>query len=251
MCVLLLLHRFHPEFALIVGANRDEDLDRSFSPPTVWTPRAPGPRILYPKDKRAGGTWLGINGAGLLAGIVNRSEVPMVEGRETRGTLPLAALRNATVPDALAAVRSDLARSPRNGFRLLIADAQQAWLFEGDGSRVHLREISGDVVVMTNEWGPDAAIDAATRVRFAPAAGDRDVLLAGVAGFLRDDGAGGGHPYLKSPVRRDGREYGTVSSIVIAVSAVDVTRSLWQFAPGRPDVTPYRDYRNLLGRLTG
>ena len=54
MCTIIILHGVSPEHALIVAANRDERLDRAFSPPAVV---APG--VVAPRDDVAGGSWMG------------------------------------------------------------------------------------------------------------------------------------------------------------------------------------------------
>src|SRR5262249_17346893 len=54
MCLLLLLHRTAPGWPIVVGANRDEDLERESLPPIRW----PGsPEFFAPVDVREAGTW--------------------------------------------------------------------------------------------------------------------------------------------------------------------------------------------------
>ena len=67
MCTLVLVVP-EPGGVLQVAANRDEFLARPADPPT---PSADG-RWLAPRDRQAGGTWLGVNRAGLFVGVTNR-----------------------------------------------------------------------------------------------------------------------------------------------------------------------------------
>ena len=70
MCTLIVLHRCFAEAPLVLAANRDEFLDRPAEKPTL---RQSGSRtVLAPRDLRAGGTWLGLNDAGLFAALTNR-----------------------------------------------------------------------------------------------------------------------------------------------------------------------------------
>ena len=70
MCTLIVLHRCFADAELLVAANRDEYLDRPAELPAlrVWNGRT----VLAPRDARAGGTWLGMNDAGLFAALTNR-----------------------------------------------------------------------------------------------------------------------------------------------------------------------------------
>lgn len=56
----------HPVYRLILGANRDEFRDRPTDPARFWSDAQ---HILAGRDKRAGGTWLGITTDGKLAAI--------------------------------------------------------------------------------------------------------------------------------------------------------------------------------------
>ena len=68
MCLLLLAHDLHPEYRLIVAANRDEFYDRPTAPATYWTD---APLVLAGRDLRAGGTWLGTDRTGRFAAVTN------------------------------------------------------------------------------------------------------------------------------------------------------------------------------------
>ncbi len=52
MCLLVVLSRTHPDFPLVVAANRDELFERPALPMTVL--RDAGPRILGGVDELAG-----------------------------------------------------------------------------------------------------------------------------------------------------------------------------------------------------
>ena len=53
----------YPVF-LLVASNRDEERSRPSSPPGLWVGERR--RILSPRDRRAGGTWLAVNDRGML-----------------------------------------------------------------------------------------------------------------------------------------------------------------------------------------
>ena len=54
MCLILLALDTHPDYSLIVAANRDEFYDRPTAGAAFW-PDAP--RVLAGRDLRAGGTF--------------------------------------------------------------------------------------------------------------------------------------------------------------------------------------------------
>lgn len=102
MCLLIVLHRVHPEAPLIVAANRDERLARPTEPMAVL--RSSGPRVLGGRDQAAGGTWLAVNEHGVVAALAN---APSPSGpdpsKRSRGELPLALTRQRTAAEAVTA----------------------------------------------------------------------------------------------------------------------------------------------------
>ncbi|MGD9600591.1 MAG: NRDE family protein [Gammaproteobacteria bacterium] len=68
MCILLVAHRVHPDYDLIVAANRDEFYERPSAPASRWQDQ---PTILAGRDLQAGGTWLGVNVRGHFAAVTN------------------------------------------------------------------------------------------------------------------------------------------------------------------------------------
>ena len=84
MCLILVAWRAHPDFPLLVAANRDEFFARPTTPAGWWTD---APDILAGRDLQAGGTWLGINRQGAFAGLTNfrdpASQRPKVGDRKS------------------------------------------------------------------------------------------------------------------------------------------------------------------------
>lgn len=85
MCLILFAVAAHPDYPLVLAANRDEYYARPARPLQPW-PEAP--QLFAGKDLEAGGTWLGITRSGRFAAITNvREGAPREPGQRSRGEL--------------------------------------------------------------------------------------------------------------------------------------------------------------------
>ncbi len=90
MCILFLSINQHPDYPLIICANRDEFHQRPTKSAHFWQEY---PELLAGKDLQAGGTWLGINKAGYFAAITNiRAGNRPDTSKKSRGELVTLAL---------------------------------------------------------------------------------------------------------------------------------------------------------------
>ena len=133
MCLLVVASRVIPGTPLLIGANRDEFIDR---PSTSFTVLAPsGPRILGGRDERVGGTWLAVNEHGVFAGLTNQ---PLPDGkdptRRSRGELPMALAAHAGAPTARPTdFVAPLRPSDYNGSWLLVGDRHALFFIDFTG----------------------------------------------------------------------------------------------------------------------
>lgn len=85
MCLITFAYNSHPEYSLILLANRDEFFQRPSQAAHHW-PDAP--HILAGRDLEQGGTWLGINQNGNFATVTNhRNGRDKRDGLRSRGDL--------------------------------------------------------------------------------------------------------------------------------------------------------------------
>jgi uncharacterized protein with NRDE domain len=85
MCYVLLGVGAHPQFPLIIAANRDEFHARPALSAHWWTD---SPGILGGRDQSAGGSWFGVTAAGRFAVVTNvRRAGSSQAGRVSRGEL--------------------------------------------------------------------------------------------------------------------------------------------------------------------
>jgi uncharacterized protein with NRDE domain len=136
MCLILAALDAHPDYALVVAANRDEFYDRPTAPAAFWSEH---PRILGGRDLRAGGTWLGVDGSGRFAAVTNY--------RQGEREPPAPRSRGLLVSDYLSSdvdaggyvARVEREGAEYNGFNLLAGGAGELhWLSNREGRRRRL-----------------------------------------------------------------------------------------------------------------
>lgn len=118
MCLIVVGWRVHPDYPLVVAANRDEFYARPTAPLARW-PDAP--QVIGGIDLEAGGTWLGATDDGRFAAVTNVREPGMSKGRRSRGGLTRDFLLG-TASTADYAARIDGAQYA--GFNLLLSDGE-------------------------------------------------------------------------------------------------------------------------------
>lgn len=249
MCTIVLLRRPDHGWPLVLAANRDELVDRPWrAPGRHWPDR---PNVVAGLDESAGGTWLGLNDAGVVAAVSNRrGALGPASGKRSRGELPLAALEHASAEAAANALGGTGAAAYRP-FNLVIADRRRAfWLRNREGAeQIERFEVPEGLSMLTAGEIDDPA-SPRIRVylpRFRAAAapdperGDWDDWRALLASR---EGDGGGDPNAAMTVVTD-TGFGTVSGSLVALPEVPGrgARPVWLFAPGRPDRTPYAPVR--------
>ena len=102
MCLMVFAWRSHPDYPLVLAANRDEFYLRRTRPAAWWGHAV---SVLAGHDEEAGGTWLGITRRGRFAALTNvRAPSERNPHAPSRGTLVLSALQVAGVADQLARI---------------------------------------------------------------------------------------------------------------------------------------------------
>lgn len=238
MCTLILAWQVFEDAPVIAAANRDESLDRPSEPPAV---REWGLRVVAPKDREAGGTWIGYNERGVVVALANRWLDADVEGERSRGLLVRDALDAPSAEDATRLVERELDRHRYDGFNLVAADANAAVLVESGGFR-RITTLEPGVHVVANvgangrytipaghrEAGERQAANAdAVRTTLQPEPGETSGEWVGRARSVLGD-----HEYGVC-VHRD--QFGTRSASVVTVGE----HVSYEYADGPPCETPF------------
>lgn len=243
MCTLIALHRCVPGAPLVVGANRDEYLERPSEPPALRP--TPQGTILSPLDRRAGGTWLGINARGVFAAVTNRRCPQPDPARRSRGHVVMDALADESA-EAVAERLAALPERAYNPFNVFVADGRHAFaaVYE-DRPRVLSLAPGAHVVGNADPDARDVPKVARTLARAERAVGaaPKDALEL-LAGACREHE--GGSPLDDTCVHTP--LYGTRSSTLLAM-ADDPAQSCLRHAGGPPCTAAYEDLTPLLGAL--
>lgn len=121
MCLIVFAHRVHPDFRLVLAANRDEFHARPAAALAEWTD---APRVYGGRDLQAGGSWLAVTSTGRWAAVTNYREIKGISERQPRSRGELVShfvtgrQRPAAFGQSLQMVQDDF-----GGFNLLTGDA--------------------------------------------------------------------------------------------------------------------------------
>jgi len=148
MCTLALYFRAIQDHPLVVAANRDESLRRPSASPDVLEK---DPWIFGGRDLLAGGTWLGINGNGMVVGILNRRSGPKKEkaGKRSRGLLCLDLLKAKDPSEAIKILRQ-IEVHIYDPFNLVFANDSEAYVAHNAAEQMETVSLEPGVHVVSN-----------------------------------------------------------------------------------------------------
>lgn len=146
MCSIVLAFKTDPERPFVMGANRDENLDRPALGTAIW--EIDGTTILAPRDQVAGGTWIGINQKGLVAAVTNRFGESRDPTLKSRGDLVTLALEHRSAEEARGWAKQLMAEE-FNPFHLLVADLYGGFIVVGRHQSQTMVDLIPGVYVLT------------------------------------------------------------------------------------------------------
>jgi uncharacterized protein with NRDE domain len=137
MCLIFVAVDAHPNYRIVIGANRDEFYNRPSAPASFW-PEAP--QLLAGRDLLGGGTWLGITRTGRIAAVTNyrdpssnRADAP------SRGSLVSDFLLGGKNPVPYLEQISANARR-YNGFNLLVGQRENFYCYSNRAEGIRALE---------------------------------------------------------------------------------------------------------------
>jgi uncharacterized protein with NRDE domain len=244
VCTLAIYFQTSSQFPIVIAANRDEFYSRPAKAPARL---ASDPWVVAGQDVIAGGTWLGLNAHGVVAGLLNRRTPTAPDPtRRSRGLLCLDALRHSSVEAAAAHVCREPA-DRYNPFNLLLASPDAACVMGNVSGEMVRTPLATGLHLLTNLDVNDfecPRIAKSYRLfdehRRSLDAGSGDEILAALRRILSD------HSTPLDP-RSDGppnnlcvhtERFGTRSSSVLLYSARSRRFVMW-YADGPPCETDY------------
>ena len=256
MCTVIVLRRPGHPWPLVLAANRDEMADRPWRPPERhWPDR---PHVIAGLDETAGGSWLGLNDYGVVAGVLNRmGSLGPAKDKKSRGELVLEALDHSDATAAATQI-SHLNAGDYRSFNMVVADNQNAfWLRnldeesgpEGGPATIEVFKMPTGLSMITardrndpkspriHEYLPH--FEAADPPN--PRAGNWRAWLD----ILKSCKTGEDHDPEGAMTIVTDSGFGTVSSSLIALPGIPQSlretpiQPVWRFAAGRPDKTHY------------
>jgi uncharacterized protein with NRDE domain len=152
MCLITFAHHAHPDFPLLVAANRDEYYSRPTAGLHFWD-QPPG--LAAGKDLQGGGTWMGITREGRFAAITNHRNPPTTPASpRSRGLLTLDFLDGSTHPGDYLAGLAERA-GEYAGFNLVVGDTEELWYFsniQGQVKRLPAGVFSLSNGLLDSDW---------------------------------------------------------------------------------------------------
>lgn len=250
MCLLAFALDFHPDYKLVVAANRDEYYARPSAAAAFWEDHTD---ILAGRDLLGGGTWLGVTKSGRFAALTNyRDPMSNKSGSPSRGTLVSNFLRGDA--DAESYMRSmESLGGAYNGFNLLSGSANGLFYYSNRGKGVS--RIEKGVHCLSNSlldvpWPKVEKMKDRLRKTLSEAAPD----VSGIFEILADrerapdselpqTGVSLEFERLLSPVFIKSPDYGTCSSAVVLFGR-DGHVEFWErsFSPDAEGATGERHY---------
>lgn len=231
MCTIALAYRMCPDSPILVAANRDEIYDRPAAPP-AWRTDGPIP-VFAPKDLERGGTWIGVNAAGVFAGLTNRYTEAEYRSPISRGAIVLHALTEHTAERAAAVLLRTMDPARYRPFHCMIADGSSAHLVWHTGTEIRTQRLASGLHVVT-QWSLGACPEDRNVRRFFPTAPDASAAEFRTALAQHDLE----HPYDGTCVHRPEHGYGSRSSSLITFASGG--RIAYAHADGPPCQTKWQ-----------
>ncbi len=243
MCTLAILYRVVKGVPILVASNREERLDRPTQYPKI---QSGSPRVVCGIDRKAGGTWLGVNQHGLFCTVLNRPKSRLPLDPRSRGLLCRELLEMKSAREACDRAARELSTGKYAGANYVCADAKFAGVVYG-GNSVDVKEIEPGLHVVTNGDMDDYRDERHEMVRrmLTLHTLDSAVTFLAVASraFSRKPDTFG-----RSGVVVLGEDYGTVSSTLLALPR-KIQHAIMQYSPGAPCDHSFDDLSALLRQV--
>jgi uncharacterized protein with NRDE domain len=242
MGIIAVQYHSSKDSPLLVAMNREERFSRQATPPRIQSGR---PRVVCGIDKKAGGTWAGVNQYGLFVAVVNCAKKSIPVEPVSRGVLCKEILNCQNAEEALEKTYQELATDGYDGCNFLCVDRFSGGAVYG-GDEVKIERLTPGLHILSENQLNDHEDVRQEFVRrlLTLQRLDSAVSFLAVASrtFSRKQDTQG-----KRGIVIEG-QLGTVSSILLSLTE-RTQRSIMQFSAGPPSDKPYEDISALLRQV--
>ncbi|GAB3656868.1 NRDE family protein [Echinicola sediminis] len=131
MCLIAFSWKQHPQYPLVLVANRDEFFTRPTAPLHKWESG-----VYAGRDLKSQGTWMGVHPSGRFAALTNYRDLNHLKPNPvSRGKLVRDFLESDQSPEdymeKVAAIQGEF-----DGFNLLVSDMEDMWYLSNHGEGV-------------------------------------------------------------------------------------------------------------------
>ncbi len=243
MCILAIQYKAARDAPILVAQNREEFYDRPTQAPRIQPGR---PRVICGIDRKAGGTWLGVNQFGLFAAVANRPKAVVPAEPRSRGLLCRELLHYDHASKAADHAAKELAAGRYAGANYVVADAKTAAVILG-GDNVELVQLTPGLHLLSSAGLDNLSDERQEFVRRLLTLQRLDSAVAFLAVASRTfsrkpDAEGRRGVTFASP------DYGTVSSTLVSLTK-KTHNAVYHYAAGSPADHPYDDLSALLRQV--
>lgn len=243
MCLIVFSLRQHPDFPLVVAANRDEFFRRPTAAMDWWASETAGRDVLAGRDLLSGGTWLAVDINGQVSAVTNVREGTQAPGTNSRGELPLMAL---ALDSENLEPRLRQQNNRYSGFNLVSLNTQHGWYFSNrdahPGRHVHRGIYGLSNHLLQTPWPKLLRLrNSVTELLERASSGTTEERHQNLVARLQDTTPAPDHELPNTGVGREterflsspfiiGGDYGTRATTVVTVSTsgeIRVTEQVW------------------------
>lgn len=243
MGILAIQYQTVADAPILLAMNREENPARPSLPPRIQSGR---PRVVCGIDRKAGGTWAGVNQHGLFVAVLNCPKRSVPYDPRSRGLLCKELLSCKTADEAVQRAVKELQTGCYAGGNFICVDRTSGGVVYG-GNTVSSEPLKPGLHLLTSNPMDDRTDARQEFVRRLLTLQRVDsavafLALASKTFSRRPDAEGKRGIILTSP------DWATVSSMLVSLTARN-QRSIMQYAPGSPDMKSYEDVSALLRQV--
>ena len=243
MGILAIQYQTVPDTPILLAVNREESPERPSQAPRIQSGR---PRVVCGIDKKAGGTWAGVNQHGMFVTVLNAEKRDVPAEPRSRGLLCKDLLNCRTAEEAIDKGAQELSERPYAGCNILCVDRTSGGIIYG-GDYVEVEPLEPGLHLLSENPLDDRDDPRQEFVRrqLTLQRIDSAVTFFAVAckTFARKTDPNGRWGVIRNTPTK-----ATVSSILLSLAKKNQT-SIMQYAPGQPGEKAFEDVSALLRQV--